>query len=848
MAQDAKGAFYRRWKPGSDAPDQSPFHSGLLSAAGSDPQLAEFAFEALPTACLIKNDRLEYCRINANFCAILGARPQDLIGRTASAIFSDDVARQFEAREQRVLDTGQSISFEERVRHADGDTIDLLTRINRIVIAGGSRFICITVTDVTELKAAIREREAQTELLRESASAMAQGLLVFGAEEIEFVSEKTPDLLGMPSSVLAVGRDWRTLHRTGTGSAAEEMSRDTHKLLKSVQSSLEKRRAEKLEHATSAGKTVLVDHAPRKNGGAIVTITDVTESARIARELAGSKRKAETADRAKTEFLANMSHEIRTPMNGVMGMAELLARTELDDKQQMFTNVIVKSGAALLTIINDILDFSKIDAGQLTLDPKPFCIGEAIEDVAALMLSGAAEKDLELIVRIDPDLPTMLVGDAGRLRQVVTNLIGNAVKFTDRGHVYVNVNGSIVGVGDNRRSRLKISVEDTGIGIPPEKCRRVFDKFSQIDASSTRKHEGTGLGLAIASSLVRLMGGRIEVKSKVGVGSTFWFEIELPVSGEQMRHAPVPLDVTGARILVVDDNAVNRAILTEQMAAWRFDSAAAVSGDEALKVLSSAAAQNITVDCVVLDYHMPGMNGAELVKTMRRDRRFCGIPVIMLTSVDQMEGGRTFSSLGIEAHLTKPARASMLLETIIAVLTQRGDGQAAPPDPDSNAADGDDEAVRTVPRKAAPDKGMDVTSESRGRIDVLVCEDNDVNQIVFTQILKETDLSFHIASNGREGLSCYKRMQPSIVMMDVSMPVMNGYQATRAIRAIEAQTGAHTPIIGVTAHAIKSDMENCLAAGMDDYVSKPVSPEKLMAKINQWMDRDEGVPERDVSA
>lgn len=848
MAHDARGAFHRRWRPGSHAPEQKPFHSGLLSSDDADRQLAEFAFEALPAACLIKNDRLEYCRINANFCSILGVKPQDLIGRTASAIFDDDVARQFEAREQRVLDTGKSISFEERVRHAGGDTIDLLTRINRIVIGNGARFICVTVTDVTELKAAIREREAQTELLRESASAMAQGLLVFGAEEIEFVSAKTPELLGIPGTVLAVGRDWRTLHGSERDPAAQEMSRHTKNLLNFVQASLEKRRAEKLEHPTGSGKTVLVDHAPRKNGGAIVTITDVTESARIARELASSKTQAETADRAKSEFLANMSHEIRTPMNGVMGMAELLARTELDDKQKMFTNVIVKSGAALLTIINDILDFSKIDAGQLTLDPKPFCISEAIEDVAALMLSGAAEKDLELIVRIDPDLPTMLVGDAGRLRQIVTNLIGNAVKFTDRGHVYVNVEGRMIGDGDTRRNRLRISVEDTGIGIPPEKCRRVFDKFSQIDASSTRKHEGTGLGLAIASSLVRLMGGRIQVNSKEGVGSTFWFEIELPVSGEQMRRAPVPLDVTGARILVVDDNAVNRAILTEQMGAWQFDSAAAVSGDEALKVLSAAAAQGITVDCVVLDYHMPGMNGAELAKIMRRDRRFRSIPVIMLTSVDQMEGGKTFTSLGVDAHLTKPARASMLLETIITVVTQRRNGQAGLHDAGSSTADNDREPDRAVPRQAKPAGKRDAASENQDCIDVLVCEDNDVNQIVFTQILKETDLSFHIARNGREGLSCYKRMRPSIVMMDVSMPVMNGYEATRAIRAIEAQTGTRTPIIGVTAHAIKGDMENCLAAGMDDYVSKPVSPEKLMAKINQWMDRDERRPDRNMPA
>lgn len=826
-------------------PAQSLFHSGMLSTDDVDRDLAEFAFQALPAACLIKNDKLEYCRINENFCSILGVEPQNLIGRTAREIFTDDMVQNFEAREQRVLDTGQSISFEERVRHAEGHEIDLLTRINRITVKGGKRFICITVTDVTELKGAIREREAQTELLDESASAMAQGLLVFGADEIEFVSEKTPDLLGLPASTISIGRDWKTLHQSPSELSKHQMGRHAQGLLKTIQASLEKGLAAKVERPTGAGKTVLLDHAPRKNGGAIVTVTDITESARIARELAHSKDQAETADRAKSEFLANMSHEIRTPMNGVMGMAELLARTELDDKQKMFTNVIVKSGAALLTIINDILDFSKIDAGQLKLDPKPFCLAEAIEDVAALMLSGAAEKDLELIVRIDPDLPTMLVGDAGRLRQVVTNLIGNAVKFTDRGHVYVNVENRTREIDRSGNAGLKISIEDTGIGIPPEKCRRVFEKFSQIDTSSTRKHEGTGLGLAIASSLVRMMGGRIELKSEEGVGSTFWFEIDLPVSEQQMRGAPVPQDVTGARILVVDDNAVNRSILTEQMAAWRFDSAAAVSGAEAMKVLEAAAARDITIDCIVLDYHMPGMNGAELVKSMRHDRRFRDIPVVMLTSVDQMEGGKTFSSLGIEAHLTKPARSSRLLETIIAVLTDQDGDPARRVDAGAGAGEGAGEPGRRDARHTGPGAQE---PEHRDGIDVLVCEDNDVNQIVFTQILNDTDLSFHIARNGREGVSCFKRMQPSIIMMDISMPVMNGYEATRAIRALEAKTGTHTPIIGVTAHAIKGDMENCLEAGMDDYVSKPVSPDKLMAKINQWIGHSHDRRDRDVSA
>ena len=633
-----------------------------------------------------------------------------------------------------------------------------------------------------------------------------------------------------------------------------------------------------------------------------------------------ANRKAELADRAKSEFLANMSHEIRTPMNGVMGMAELLVKTELDAKQKTFADIIVKSGASLLTIINDILDFSKIDAGQMELDPAPFALSEAIEDVATLVSSKVAEKDLELVVRIDPQLPAMFVGDVGRIRQIVTNLMGNAVKFTEEGHVFIDVNGIV----EDGMAKLKIAIQDTGIGIPEEKAARVFDKFSQVDESATRKHEGTGLGLAISSSLVELMGGDIGVHSKLGEGATFWFEITLPVHGNIKPRAHVPLDVSGARVLIIDDNEVNRSILLENMQAWKFDSAAAASGKEGLAVMRAMIAQGIKLDCVILDYHMPEMNGGEVALAIRSDVALNNIPVVMLTSVDQTEEGKNFSSLGIQGHLVKPARSSLLLETIIRVLqdvrdenneTREGvamvraiagkqvasgeNNQVTSSETATDLQDDRQAASSTtasttpiVPRAPLPEidtsskveeaaivraasaksnvvatqnsvdeatvsqnntkepalhqqSGIDATRRFSSKIDasrvidVLVAEDNEVNQIVFRQILQGAGYNFLIAQNGKEAVELYQRHNPKVICMDVSMPVMNGHEATMEIRKLEKESGKETPIIGVTAHAIKGDMEKCFDAGMDDYLCKPVSPDKFKEKISKWINHQQ---------
>lgn len=611
------------------------------------------------------------------------------------------------------------------------------------------------------------------------------------------------------------------------------------------------------------------------------------------RETNAALVKAKAADRAKSEFLATMSHEIRTPMNGVLGMAELLTRTELDTRQRTFTDIILKSGNALLEIINDILDFSKIDAGQMVLCPKSFNLVDTTEDVATLMSSRVVEKDIELVVRIAPGLPDRLIGDPGRIRQVLTNLVGNAVKFTEQGHVMVEITWRDAEspqqqAGDDsepaRRLAISFAVRDTGIGIPEDKIEAVFDKFSQVDGSSTRKHEGTGLGLAIATRLVDLMGGRIGVESTPGEGSTFSFEIEMDVdeSAKQSAESPAAA-LPGRRVLVIDDNAINRMILTEQMRDWGFDCVAVESGEIGLDLLRHARSSlGIGIDLLVLDFQMPGMTGAEVARAIRSDPLIADTPILVLSSIDQADQLEALDNLDIYAQLTKPVRTAQLRQTVQSALQKalRRPTQAPPvtqaplmaessaptdtalPPPVAVAVSGSTPAPSRLAEQPEDHARMQPAVQADALVDaqapiaaqtpvsaqepgsarsereplVMVAEDNQVNQIVFQQSLDSLGINHDLAINGRDAVEMWARLRPDLVLMDVSMPELNGMEATAEIRAIEAREGmSPTPIIAVTAHSLKGDEDRCLAAGMDDYLSKPISPEKLAAMIERWL-------------
>ncbi|MBZ9726668.1 PAS domain-containing protein [Mesorhizobium sp. CO1-1-11] len=800
--------------------------------------LFRHVMDELPVAAFIKAQDLSIEFVNKAWCALTGLAKDDVIGRTDRQLFNGEEAEGFSQDDTDVVTNGNVREVEEPVTHRDGTVRQLMTRKSRLVATDGSVHLVGSSTDITDVKAreqALEESMRENEVFRSLIDNVPVSIYAKRSDLRQFyVNKGWCDLTGF-SKQEAIGKtDVEIFGPDGEAFVASDLAvlrtGETQEIEETVRlpdGSVRHQFARKGAMIASDGSLYLIG-----------STTDITELKQREAELSEARRRAVLADRAKSEFLANMSHEIRTPMNGVLGMAELLAKSNLDPKQKTFTDIIVKSGNALLTIINDILDFSKIDAGQLVLDPSPFNLAEAIEDVATLVSTRAKEKDLELIVRIEPRLESLFIGDVGRIRQIVTNLLGNAVKFTDEGHVLVDVTGEPVPTG----TRLTISVTDTGIGIPEEKLKLVFEKFSQVDTSSTRRHEGTGLGLAITSRLVDLMGGDIGVESAEGKGSTFWFTVTLPGAGQQGGQRITPVDVTGARVLIVDDNAVNRAILTEQMTSWTFDSCAAESGAEGLKVLIAAAAYGVKVDCVVLDYQMPEMSGAEMARIVRNTEGLADTPIIMLTSVDQSLANTSYRDLGIDAQLIKPARSSVLLETLVATIQRHRhatSGHAVQP-----LAGEAPEASRPPPLAPSEQRAQLQPPQVRPRLpatagghrlDILVAEDNEVNQMVFTQILGETGYGFEIVGNGRKALDAFGTLNPCMILMDVSMPEMSGLEATAAIRLLEQETGTHVPIVGVTAHALKGDRERCLEAGMDDYLPKPISPRALLEKVERWV-------------
>ncbi len=678
----------------------------------------------------------------------------------------------------------------------DGNRIEAINTTKLIKYEGEKAIIGI-ITDITERKKAEEAIQRESVKLKVMIASMEEGIVFADSQDkivevndyfLNFVKKDKSEVLG------------KTLWDFHHGEIATKLKN----LIKNFKQNTDSPPVVIQRQLANIEAVMRSQPIYRSNqyDGVLLNILDVTE-------LVSAHRKAQAATRAKSEFLANMSHEIRTPLNGIFGMTELALDTELAPEQREYLKAIMTSAESLMTIINDILDFSKIEARKIELESVNFDLIDSISDMVSSLALQAHKKGLELLSHIPPQMSCTVTGDPGRLRQIITNLVNNAIKFTEKGEI-------VVSAKEEEKNKdevcLHFTVADTGVGIPTTKQRDIFNAFAQADSSTTREHGGSGLGLAIASQLAELMGGRIWVESKVGKGSTFHFRVRLGLlKGPQEKLIPAELkDLKDLSVLVVDDNDTNRYILKEILTNWHINSAEVNSGQGALAVMKQAKKVGRPFSLVLIDYNMPEMDGFTLAEKINQDPDLAKSIIMMLTSAATRGDSARCRKLGISSYLIKPIKQSELLDAIMLSL-----------------------GAATEEIEPAPLITRHTIRESRRGLRILLAEDNIINQKVAVHILEKYGHKVFVANNGQEVLQALKKEHFDLILMDVQMPKMDGFETTASIREKEKKTGFHMPIIAMTAHAMKGDRERCLDSGMDDYIAKPLKAEHLMKTIDR---------------